>query len=83
MLTSWNFLLNVLFLDKSGQRAEDDLHIQSEIIGPTIGNIELFPLFCRHHASLAAFLYLPKTCQTCWGHKAVDARVNSELFCLV
>ena len=46
MVTSWNFLLNVLFLDKCGQRAEDDLHIQSKVIGLSVGNVELLTFFC-------------------------------------
>ena len=39
MLTSLNFLLNVLFLDKCGQRAEDDLHVEQEVVRLSVRDV--------------------------------------------
>ena len=38
--------LYILFLYESSQRTEDNLHVEHETIGLSVGDVQLFAFFC-------------------------------------
>src|SRR5574344_1950953 len=75
--------LYVFVLLKCKYRSEQYLHVQHEIIGLAVSDVQLFALFCRPLTAFASLFYLPQSGESSGRHEAVDTGIGGQLLCFV